>query len=342
MRLITSSIVACVLLTGFVIAISAPETGRAQAGARELRERADAQRSHEASLSRAAVRLAALARRVELQLATLGRRRAEVQSELDRDQARLARIQAALRAERIRLTRLRSRLGEARGALRSRLVALYKAPDPDLATLALNSTGFSDLLERTTFLRRISDQDQRIVSTVRAARGDATRAVKAYSRAEANRRAAVAAMRVRRDALASMALAAVERRATLTRARAARLAALQATRTSRRSVERRVRALEAAERRAARARAQVATVGSPGGSWAIPWALVQCESGGQNLPPNSAGASGFYQILVTTWRENGGSGAGAWRASRAEQDRVASRIWAAGSGAKRWVCAGLV
>jgi hypothetical protein len=69
---------------------------------------------------------------------------------------------------------------------------------------------------------------------------------------------------------------------------------------------------------------------------------VQCESGGQNLPPNSAGASGYYQILPETWRLYGGKGPAAWKAPKAEQDRVASKIWDHGRGRDAWVCAGLV
>ena len=93
-----------------------------------------------------------------------------------------------------------------------------------------------------------------------------------------------------------------------------------------------------AEREAA---ASAAAVG-PGGPWAIPWAIVQCESGGQNLPPNGAGASGYYQILPATWRGLGGSTPHAYQASKAEQDRLAAQLWAGGAGAHNWVCAGLV
>jgi len=96
--------------------------------------------------------------------------------------------------------------------------------------------------------------------------------------------------------------------------------------------------LAAVERQLARA----ANFGASGGPWAIPGAIVNCESGGQNLPPNGAGASGYYQILPETWRLNGGSGSAAFHASKAEQDRVASRIWAGGRGASQWVCAGIV
>ena len=80
----------------------------------------------------------------------------------------------------------------------------------------------------------------------------------------------------------------------------------------------------------------------PGGPWAIPWPIVQCESGGQNLPPNSAGASGYYQMLPSTWRGLGGSTPQAYQASKAEQDRLAATLWNNGAGASNWVCAALV
>ena len=78
------------------------------------------------------------------------------------------------------------------------------------------------------------------------------------------------------------------------------------------------------------------------GGWAIPYPIVQCESGGQNLTPNSAGASGYYQILPSTWRGAGGSGPAAYLAPKSEQDRVASILWNNGAGASNWVCAGIV
>jgi hypothetical protein len=69
---------------------------------------------------------------------------------------------------------------------------------------------------------------------------------------------------------------------------------------------------------------------------------VQCESGGQNLPPNGAGASGYYQMLPETWSGLGGSTPHAYLASKAEQDRLAGVLWAGGAGAHNWVCAGMV
>ena len=85
---------------------------------------------------------------------------------LDRKRAELARIQEDLRRERLRLARLRARLAEARTALSKRLVELYKADQPDLVTVVLESNGFADLLERTEFMQRVSHQDARIIGIV--------------------------------------------------------------------------------------------------------------------------------------------------------------------------------
>ena len=82
-------------------------------------------------------------------------------------------------------------------------------------------------------------------------------------------------------------------------------------------------------------------VGPDGRRWAIPWPIVNCESRGENLPPNGDGASGPYQILGSTWTLFGGSGPAAYLASKPEQDAVARRIWTKG-GPTQWVCSGLV
>ena len=75
------------------------------------------------------------------------------------------------------------------------------------------------------------------------------------------------------------------------------------------------------------------------GGWVIPERIVMCESSEENLPPNEAGAAGYYQITSETWAEGGGSPPDdASQHSKAEQDVVATRLWAGGAGARRWVC----
>jgi len=94
---------------------------------------------------------------------------------------------------------------------------------------------------------------------------------------------------------------------------------------------------------AAQAAAQASVAGGPGGSgeWAIPSSVVECESGGQNLSPNYAGASGYYQIIPSTWQAYGGTryAPSAYQATAQEQAAVAARIWNGGAGANQWVCA---
>ncbi len=306
------------------------------AGEGALRERIDGGRERERSLASAAERLGRLERAMTRELAVVQRRLADVEAQLGAARARLATTQRRLQKERRRVVRLRGRLAQARATLARVLRHRYMAQRPDLVTVVLDADGFADLLERFEFLRRVRDADASIVAVVRAARHDAGREARALASLEARRRASAAAVQRQRDGLAAMRAAADQRRAALAQARAARLAALHRTRADRRSAQRTLERLLAERARAAR------QMTGPGGPWAIPWPIVQCESGGQNLPPNSAGASGYYQFMPDTWRRLGGSTPQAYQASKAEQDRLAAKLWAGGAGASNWVCAALV
>jgi len=235
-----------------------------------------------------------------------------------------------LRRARRRLAILRARLAHSRRVLARRLVEMYQSGRPDLITVVLNAKGFADLLERREFLQRIKEQDQAIIQAVRRARDAAHREARRLARLETRQERIVRAVQAQRNALASMAQALAAKRAAAAEARAARLAALRATQRDRRRLERKLDQLIGSQGSATRY--------GPGGPWAIPWAIVQCESGGQNLPPNWAGASGYYQIIPSTWAGFGGSGPHAYLAPKSEQDRVAARIWRGGAGASNWDC----
>jgi hypothetical protein len=318
----------CALL---VVAVSANGASEGQ-----LRSKIHNSKVREQALGGAAAHLARLERASAKEVAIIDGRLAEAQADLDAAQARLTTTQHRLAAEHRRLTRLRKRLVESRALLTELLRQRYMSGHPDLVTVLLNAHGFADLLERMEFLKRVEDADTEIVDVVRSARADAGHETVVLTKLEATRQAETVAVQRERNALAGMEAAAQARRTALAEARAARLAALQATRTGRRSAQRTLSRLLAA-----RARAAVDKAG-PGGPWAIPWAIVQCESGGQNLPPNSAGASGYYQMMPATWAGLGGSTPAAYQASKAEQDRLAGRLWNNGSGASNWVCAALV
>ena len=104
----------------------------------------------------------------------LQRRQSAVEADLGASQSRLEATQVDLRAERARLVRLRARLKIVRAGLATRLRELYTAEQPDVVTVVLEAKGFAELLERGEFLRRVSDQDQRIFTAVRDAKAEAT------------------------------------------------------------------------------------------------------------------------------------------------------------------------
>ncbi len=294
----------------------------------------------EAQLGSAAARLGRLERQASRAIALLEGRLAEAQSELDRAQARLADTEARLRQARARAVRLRGRLSEVREKLRDVLRARYETGRPDWTDIILKADSFGTLMERVEFLRRVQERDAALLSEVRGARGEAVGERRAYARLVPGRRVAAAAVLERRNGLAQINAGLQARRAAFAQARAVRLAALNATRATRKSAQNRLRSVLAEQERAA-ARAAVSKVG-PGGPWAIPWAIVQCESGGRNVGPNSAGASGYYQFIVSTWKGLGGSTPHAYLASRAEQDRLAAKLWDGGRGARNWDCAAIV
>jgi len=339
-RLRTKTSISAALLLALLAASAAawaiaatPAGGQDRAGS--LRDQIEGQRGREQSLSGAAARLGRLERATGREVAILERRVAAVARELAQAQAILAQTRARRDAAQRRALRLRKRLRQSRSQLARLLRQRYAGGKPDLVTVVLTSDGFAQLLETVEFIKRIQSQNERIVGTVRSARREAIRQRRVLARLARQRRAAAEVVRRRHDALATIAAGLRARRAALGRARSARLAALSSSRAKRRRAQRALGKLLAQRSR------DINQVG-PGGPWAIPWPVVQCESGGQNLPPNGAGASGYYQFLPSTWKGLGGSTPQAYQASKGEQDRLAARLWNGGKGARNWVCAGLV
>ena len=154
----------------------------------QKRRAIEAKKKRERSLTST---IAGYSRRIgalEREISALRARQARIEADLGRKRAELVTVQRDLRSERARITRLRARLIEARGALADRLVYLFKADEPDVVTVVLESEGFADLLQRTTFLQRVSQQDARIIDRARDAKVEAVAAEKRLDRAEARQR----------------------------------------------------------------------------------------------------------------------------------------------------------
>lgn len=316
-------------------------TGTARAASTNaLKSAIDQSKGREATLGQAAQRLKVLEVRAGRAIALLQGRLSAAEAEFTRAQTRLDDTETRLRAARARHVRLRSRLTEVRQKLSDVLRSRYEAGQLDWTDVVLQAQDFSALMERLEFLRRIQNRDADLLGEVRGAKVEALTERRTYTKLLPGRRAAESAVRERRDSLAQINAGLQARRQSFVEARNTRLAALNATRANRQSAQKRLTKVLAEQEKAA-LRAQVSKVG-PGGPWAIPWAIVQCESGGRNVGPNYATASGYYQFIISTWKGLGGSTPQAYMASKAEQDRLAAKLWDNGRGARNWDCAAIV
>ena len=190
---------------------------------------------------------------LEGEISSTQKRLNQAQSELDRQKDELLRVRDRLEVARDRLARLRSELATARRLLAERLVEIYKSDTPDALTVVLESDGFGDLLERTEFLERISDQDREITDRVRGLRNQAQD--QAVELADLEQREQLAAERIlhERDQIASAQNQLVSSRDQLASARADKQGALASVRDHRGVLEDDLASLEAEQARVASA-----------------------------------------------------------------------------------------
>jgi len=338
-----------------------PMSSAADPSLGQLHSQLGAVQAREQSLASSISSLSNLISSLDSQIALVESREAAVRADLQRDRAKLTQVKGALARERRLLALLRARLARARMLLGRQLVSNYEQAKPNLVSVVLESNGFTDLLDKLTYLRDAQQEQQAIITITTQAKERADAAATRLAALEASVRQITIETAQRVRALAGMNVLLHSKQAALAQARSAQQGALAAAHTKGAALQAQITRVEAeqaaAERAAALAAQQQQSAGSgsssggptpvgptygPSGGWAIPYAIVLCESGGQNLTPNYAGASGYYQIMPATWKLFGGTGPAAYLASKAEQDAVASRIWNGGAGASNWVCAGIV
>ena len=183
------------------------------------------------------------------EIRTIQGRQDRIQADLDRKQAELENVRDRLERARDRLVRLREEVRVSERALANRLVELYKADEPDALTVVLQADGFADLLERTEFLERVSEQDERIVDRVRRLKAAAARQAKILDRLEKQVEAVANAILAKRNEIAASRNRMVRARGNLASARDGRKTTLRQVRSSRSKLEGDLRALEAEQAR---------------------------------------------------------------------------------------------
>jgi hypothetical protein len=333
------------LLTLLGVAAMVPLTSSASPSAGSLQSSISQQQARAQDLSARAGRASQLIAQLDGQITLVGERQAAVQTRLTADRAALAAAQAAVVRERARLGVLEARLARARELLSRQLVSEYESAPQSVVTVVLQAHGFTDLLDRLHYLHMAEAQQKVIVHLTIVARAEARSAAARLTELESRDTATTDAVATEARAIAGMNALLQSKRSAQQRVRSIQLAQLAATRSRQSQLSHELSVVEAQQ-----AAAAPAASGSPvpyggsgaSGGWAIPYAIVLCESGGQNLTPNSAGASGYYQILPSTWTGAGGTGPAAYLAPKSEQDRIASILWNNGAGASNWVCAGIV
>ena len=223
---------------------------------------------------------------LEGDITALETRQARIEADLAAKRRELAGLQDRLRQERILLVKLRARLAEARAALGDRLVERYKADEPDVVTVILESNGFADLLERTEFMQRVSQQDVRIIDRVRVAKAASVAAEKQLEGLEERQREVTAIVAWRAQEVAAIKDRLVDRQQQYESVKDDKTQALVTTRVRRQDLESELVSLEK-EQAKIQARLASASTSNPAAG------PVRQGSGSMIWPVNGAFTSPF-------------------------------------------------
>lgn len=100
----------------------------------------------------------------------LGAQLDRVEADIADQRARLAETQDSLALARRRLVELQAAMVRDEAVLRQELVELYKAGSQDWVTVVMSSHGFTDLLEKADFGKRLAHRNAQILNRVRVDR----------------------------------------------------------------------------------------------------------------------------------------------------------------------------
>jgi peptidoglycan hydrolase CwlO-like protein len=352
---------AAVLATAIALGTALVVLGAKPAGAQSISDLQAQIASAQAEAESLSAELAATTQELAAardEAAAAAARELELTALLAAGEEREAELEVEVAEARDRLREARARLRRALQVLADRLVAIYKGNAPTTTELLLTADGYDDLTTRAELLERIHEADESLAERVHALREAVERRLEAVEEARDEQAAYNDQVAAARDEIAAVRANAEARAAALEQASASQAAAVESLRSQVGTWVAQVEELQAAQaaaaaeaaaeaaaaeaaaaEEAAAEEAAVDEVASWTDDWAIPSAIVECESGGNWSAVNpSSGAGGAYQILPSTWELYGGSGA-PQDASPAEQSQIAAQIWA-DSGAAAWECAG--
>lgn len=256
--------------------------------AADTQSQLNAARAHAHALSGTVAQWSARINALQSKIAPVEQKLNALQAGLDAKRAQIDKTHAEQVAARARLARLQLRLQRGNAALADHLVATYESDHPDLVTVVIEATGFSQLLERIDFLKRVRAQDTRILQAVTAARTEVIAAATALGAAQVRQERAAAVLAKQTAVVNKAHLALVGQRISLENARAAQAARLGAAQATQRRLAAKLRSLHAQ----AASLSTPAATSSPKPSGAAP------SVGGFNfpMPKGSASAPGTWSL----------------------------------------------
>jgi peptidoglycan hydrolase CwlO-like protein len=194
----------------------------------------------------------------------LRQEQAAAEHELEQKQAELEQATAQLNAEKAELARVRAKLQSAVAALEQLLVDMYKANDPDVTSVVMQSASWSDLLTRTEYIDHIQQYDNEVVARVRGLRDQITALVNELQATRDRILAARDAVAARERQIASQHAQISQQQSQLAAARNARQGVLNALLSKERQIQ-----------------ADLSEIPAPAGHATI-------DSNGDAIPPSNA------------------------------------------------------
>jgi peptidoglycan hydrolase CwlO-like protein len=286
-----------VVVGAAVVALTSSSPAARAASVGQLQQRISAGKGRVSSLSGTVGAASQRIGQLDANIAALARRLQRIQVDLEAKRAELAKIRGELSAARIRLAKLESYEAYAQQVLSKQLVATYESDRPNLVTVVLSATGFQDLLNKLSFMQRVSKQDRNVVGQVRAARRAVAAEATALGKLELRQQVLVADVLAQRNELARTNASLQQQRQAVARFRNAKASELAGARDEVDRLQQQLSQLQAAQ--AALARREAAqrssdssgSSGSSGSAPAPPAGSGPVSSGGFTFPlPKSAAA----------------------------------------------------
>ncbi len=285
------SAISLIALAGVVWAVHGPLARAATSG--QLQQQiADAQ-SRIPALSGALHSASQTVGRLDSTISGLEGQIAKTQADLDAKRRELLKLRGELSAARTKLAQLEAFEARAEGVLSQQLIGTYEADRPDIINVVLESTGFSNLLERLSFAQRVRNQDTQIIGQVRAdRRAVAAQATRLGALSAHQQQLTVQALN-ERNRLDAAKLALVGKQLAAIKVRSNKAAQLSSARSQVSSLQDQLNQIQAAQ-----AKAQAAAAGSGSSSGSSAPASGNSSSGGFTfpLPKSSVSPPGTWSL----------------------------------------------